>query len=160
MSQLQTVLNESPIGTSTGATPSAEGVLEGPREIEWFRTDWGRAAGTIPAYSIRRIAHASEEASFFWGLLEIPVLYLCHKSAVLLLQGQKLSSILIPNHEFRNGPHRTKGPVAHVLLRVDPWEYWKSRPVLTGLKLACLAEIPAGLAPDRVLEILIAGSAA
>lgn len=128
-------------------------------EVEWYRTDWGRAAGSMAAYSIRRISYVSADASLFWDLVEIPSLYLCHKAALLLLQGQKLSNILIPNHELRRGVYRSGAPLAHVLLRVDPWDYCLPRPMLTGLKLARLAEIPEDLPPMKVLEILVAGSA-
>jgi len=159
MSSLQTLLDENTSRASARSPSTPEGILEGAGEIEWYRTDWGRAAGTMPSYSMRRIAHASRSISFFWDLVEIPELYLCHKAALLLLQGQKLSSILIPNHELRRGVYRSGDPVAHVLLRVDPWDYCLPSPVLTGLKLAHLSEIPEELAPMEVLEILVAGSA-
>lgn len=160
MSQLQTLLDENTPCASAGSPATSEGLLEGAGEIDWYRTDWGRAAGTIMSFSFLRRTYERDSLKFSWGLVEIPALYLCHKAALLMLQGQKLSDILIPNHELRQGANRLAGPLGHVLLRVDPWQYWQSRPVLTGLKLAHLAEIPEELAPMEVLEILVAGSAA
>jgi hypothetical protein len=160
MPNLQTLHTEGEIRPATASPAAPEGLLEGAGEIDWYRTDWGRSAGTITSFSFTRRTYECGSLSFIWGLVEIPVLHLEHKAALLLLQGQKLTDILIPNHELRQGAQRLAGPIGHVLLRVDPWKYWQSRPTLTGLKLAYLREIPDELAPAEVLGILVAGSAA
>jgi hypothetical protein len=158
MPNLQTLFNESENSTPATTAPGPERICKGSGEIDWYRTDWGRAAGVITSFAFERRTHVSGSLRLDWGLVEISTMYLSHKAALLLLQGQKLSDILIPNHELRRGANRITGPLAHVLLRVDSWKYWQSRPALTGLKLAHLREIPDGLSSAEVLEILVAGS--
>jgi hypothetical protein len=161
MSNLQEVHYGGKVCTTVSSNSISDRVFENPKGIEWFRTDWGQPVGTFNSY---RITSINSIRGFTWELIEIPTLWLRHRATMLLLQGQKLSDILIPNHEIRSIEELPTGYlnlvkfIGHILLRVDPWEYWRSRPLLTGLKLARLGDIPDNLSSEKVLEILVAES--
>jgi hypothetical protein len=99
---------------------------------------------------------------FDWAKVDFPRLRLSHKSALLLLQGQALSAILIPNHvlRFSSGGREVNAQAGHVLLRCNPWEYYLSVPELTGVVVAKLGEIPEGIGSSEVLAALAQDSAA
>jgi len=157
---MQTVHDGSADSSAASPAPGAQGIREVTRDIDWFRLDWGVPVGTLPSLRVTHREYACEGASFTWLFIEVPKLYLGHKAALLLLQGQSLSRILIPNHEFRAQGVEARASIGHVLLRVDPWEYWRSRPFLTGLQLAHLHEVPAQLKPEEVLSILVTETSA
>lgn len=99
---------------------------------------------------------------FTWQAIRIRRLRLSQQAALLLLQGQALSAILIPNHLAR--PPLLSGmeplTLGHVLLRVAPWEYWRPVPILEDLVIAKLGELPDGLSASEVLAALAQDSAA
>lgn len=101
---------------------------------------------------------------FSWAKVVFPRLRLSHKSALLLLQGQALSAILIPNHVLKrqsfSGEPVVTATAGHVLLRCNPWEYYLSVPELTGVVVAKLGEIPEGIGSSEVLAALAQDSAA
>lgn len=92
-----------------------------------------------------------------WVRIDIPELVLERGAALLLLQGIQLTQLLIPNHTVELGETRVQ--LAHLILRVDPWEMWRPVSVLTNLVLAQLGEVPPGISPTEVLAALAADSA-
>ncbi len=97
---------------------------------------------------------------FSWAKVAFPRLRLSHKAALLLLQGQALSAILIPNHVLRFSNDEREVRAGHVLLRCNPWEYYLPVPELTGIVVAKLGEIPEGIGSSEVLAALAQDSAA
>lgn len=153
MSELQKSI-VSDRGRAAAASPEApQGVCEYTGEIAWRRADWELPVGYLAMLSNELMVSSVAGLSFTWHVTRVPYFRLEHKTSLLLLQGKALSSLLIPNHTvFGN-------PVAHVLLRVDPWKYWSSVPALTGLVLAKLGDVPDGISSDDVLSELIRSTA-
>lgn len=92
-----------------------------------------------------------------WMRIDIPELVLERGAALLLLQGMQLTQLLIPNHSVELGETRTQ--LAHLILRVDPWEMWRPVATLTNLVLAQLGEVPPGISPTELLAALASDSA-
>lgn len=134
-------------------TASREGLRENPHEVVWARTDWEKPVGHFTDLSVEAMRSTLHDQSFFWSAVRIASLQLSHRAALLLLQGQPLSGILVPNH-FILGSDGSRQQLGHVLLRVDPWRYWLPSPVLTGLVLARLGELPDGVSSSEVLAEL------
>lgn len=158
-------LQESDVGGDDGAgaqgAGSAQGLFENHREMIWSRSDWARPVGWLPEINTDLRRSEVRGLQFHWYRVDVPLLRLSHNAALLMLQGKRLGEVLIPNHSVRVPDTERPGvPVAHVLLRVDPWEYWRSVPTLTGLVLARLGELPAGLGSAEVLAALAQDSAA
>lgn len=159
MSQLQESLPES--HSSPGATYSAAGerLGEGTHKVTWGRADWAHPVGYFDEVITARKFSTLRGISFTWELVHLPLFWLEHRTAILLLQGQPLTALLIPNQSVCTPQGSEMRQFAHVLLRADPWEYWRSAPQLTNLKFARLGEIPAGLSSSEVLAELAERSA-
>lgn len=157
MSQMQEVHAQNFEGTGASVAAAAEGLFESPGALVWRRKDWAEPVGSC---SVVDLTHKRTKAAgrwVSWARVSIPELTLERGAALLLLQGQSLSRVLIPNHELvaPSGTYQ----VAHLLLRVDPWELWRPVPRLTGLVLARLGEVPMGIPPTELLASLAADSA-
>ncbi len=161
MPELQESDAGSDVGSGAQSTRATQRVFQNHREMIWSRTDWAQPVGWLPSLSTERCTSEVRELKFQWVKVSVPLLRLSHNTTLLMLQGKRLSELLIPNHAVRLPDQPPPGvPVAHVLLRVDPWEYWSSTPTLTGLVLARLGELPAGLSSSEVLAALVQDSAA
>lgn len=159
MPDMQTLQDGSSHSSGASSDTEAQGILEGPGEIIWARRDWDKPLGVFhSATSAPRVSNVGG-LSFSWVRIHVPQLLLGHRAAILLLQGMSLTKLLIPNHEWRLPNSETRVELGHLVLRVDSWEYWHSRPALTGLVLASLHKIPAELAAADVLGALAADSA-
>lgn len=159
MSDMQTLQDGSSHDAGAASNTEAEGILQSSNEIVWARRDWDKPLGVFhSATSVRRTSSVGG-ASFHWVRIRIPELLLGHRATILLLQGMSLSKLLIPNHEWQLAGTETRVELGHIVLRVDPWEYWRPRPTLTGLVIASLGEIPAELLAADVLAALAADSA-
>lgn len=157
---MQTTLN----GSSNSATPEAaspsQGIFLSSNEIVWARRDWATPVGLFPLADWTRRTTVVGSSLLTWVRIAVAQLWLGHRATVLLLQGMPLSQLLIPNHEWRIEGCEKPFEVGHLVLRVDSWEYWRPRPVLTNLVLASLGDIPAELSAAEVLGALAADSAA
>lgn len=154
MSQLQESFPSNHLGAGAASTPAGEGLGEGAHPITWGRADWARPVGYFNEVHVKRQFSTVRGMSFTWELVHVPLFWLEHRAAVLLLQGQPLTALLIPNQAVRAPGGPVMQQFAHVLLRTDPWEFWGSAPQLTNLKFARLGEIPAGLSSAEVLAEL------
>jgi hypothetical protein len=156
---MQTLQVGSSLSAAAASANSAEGFQQSSNEIVWARRDWAFPLGSFHAVkSVRRTATVGT-TTFDWVRIFIPQLFLGHRAAILLLQGMSLTKLLIPNHEWRVSECEWPFEIGHLVLRVDSWEYWRQRPVLTNLVLAGLGEIPAELSAVDVLGTLAADSA-
>lgn len=145
---------------SPGAAPaySSERVLCHPDEVVWHRRDWGQPVGAFMHMTSRHVVSYVRDVQIDWLRIHVAELWLGHRATLMLLQGEALSKILMPGHVLRH-PLVHELPVGHVLLRVDPWEYWRPRPVLTGLVFANLyTDLQGSLEPMEVLGALAADS--
>lgn len=145
---------------SPGTAPaySSERVLCHPDEVVWHRRDWGQPVGAFMHMTSRHVISHVRDVPVNWLRISVAELWLGHRATLLLLQGEPLSNILMPGHELRHSTVQSV-PVGHLLLRVDPWEYWRPRSVLTGLVFANLyEELQKGLAPMEVIGALAADS--
>lgn len=163
MSELQASVTES--NESTDASPVAlcEGFCSASGEVILERTDWAAPVGFFTELRTKRIRSSVRGFYFDWVRVDLPRLRLAHKAALLLLQGQTLSAILIPNHRVVAtwlGSGETHHTLGHVLLRCDPWQYYLAVPALTGVTIAKLGEIPDGISSAEVLAVLAQDSLA
>lgn len=156
MSNLQTTQLANHQGPD-GPTPApTEGLLTGPGEVRWERTDWGEPVGFFEEASldIEPRDDTVHGHVLKWNKIHISSFRLGHRASLLLLQGMSLTSILLPNQLVRFPAYSLPVQVAHLVLRVDPWKFWQPAPRLTGLVMASLIDIPAELADDEVLSAL------
>lgn len=148
----------------TTSPPSAQGLLPHTDLLSWERTDWARPVGSFAHIVAMRKTSTVGNVSFSWVLTKISHLWLGHLAAMHLLQGMPLNELLIPNHVLRGShmPPELDHPAqaGHLVLRVDPWQCWRPRPVLTGLVLAVLPDEIAGLSTEEVLGALATDSRA
>lgn len=140
-----------------------EGLRPTAGEVKWDRTDWDSPVGFFTAMLVVRKRSEVRGMVIEWVRVEFPRIQLAHKAALLLLQGQALSAILIPNHVVRyphhHGTRTITTTVGHVLLRCDPWDYTLAVPELTGVVIAKLGEIPDGVSAAETLAALAHDSA-
>ncbi len=141
-----------------GAAGAPRGLFESPGALIWQRRDWPRALGSLDSLRSELRRSQVQQRWFDWTLVEIPELKLERGAALLLLQGQSLSQLLIPNHEILD-PQGRAYQIAHLILRVDPWEAWRAPPRLTRLVLAKLGVLPPGISPTELLATLAHESA-
>lgn len=145
----------------TGVTPR---FLGGAHALSWNRLDWNVPVGAFSDFKSCRHELEVEGVALVWWSFTIAEFYLGHRAAMFLLQGQRLSDLLLPSHcvsrATADGSVTHYGEVGQLLLRVDPWEYWRPRPALTGLRLATVEAVPSGLAYEKVVGALAAASAA
>ena len=160
MSHLQTLQDVGVCRAGTSPLTATERILVDPGEVKWMRTDWMNPVGAFIHSTTRFRTVEVREHKINWTSVEIDEFWLGHQAALLLLQGMPLSNLLIPNHRLVHADFERPLQVAHVVLRVRPWEYWRARPVLQGLMLVALGDIPDGLSPSEVLAALAFDSAA
>ena len=144
---------------SPGASPNcrSEGLFKGSYNVIWQREDWGSVpVGAFSACEVSTMRSYAGCTFFDWELVRIPELRLSRRSALMLLQGAPLNSLLIAGHRLHGCRDRIAG---HVVLRSDPWEYWRSTPALTGLQLARLGKLPDELDPKEALAALVRAKA-
>lgn len=148
---------------STATSPCCEGFCPASGEVTWARTDWESPVGFFRKLSVQSRRVDVRGVALDWVKVTFPRIRLAHKAALLLLQGQALSAILIPNHVLRlPGPdgQYMNYTAGHVLLRCNPWDYTLAVPELTGVVIAKLGEIPDGISSSEVLAALAHDSAA
>ena len=158
MPSMQTLQVGDSYRAPASSAAQAERVFARPGEIIWTRNDWSSPVGVLHSLGTTRRESHVNGLSFIWAHVNVPELFLGHRATILLLQGTPLSRLLLPG-EFQIYTGETRVNVGHVVLRVDPWNYWRPRPTLTGLVLASLGEIPAELSAADVLGALAADSA-
>lgn len=159
MSDLQTLHLDDRQSPRARAHTGTERVLGSTNEVKWLRTDWEYPVGCLTDLRTTERVSVIRGERLHWVLVEIAELWLTQKAALLLLQGMQLSKILIPNHTLVAPGDLAYNQIAHLLLRVDPWQYWQSAPSLTGLVLAKLGAVPPGFSPSEVLGALAHDSA-
>lgn len=160
MSELQESVTHGDELTSAAAHPLCEGFRPAPGEIIWRRTDWKTPVGFFDTMQMKRMRSQVRGMYFTWARVDFPRIRLAHKAALMLLQGQALSAILIPNHLLENPLNEFTYTAGHVLLRCDPWQYHLAVPELTGVTIAKLGEIPDGIGAAETLAALAQDSAA
>lgn len=158
MSQMQTVHTDGHEGAGESIAGTSRGLFKSPGALIWRRRDWPSPVASLNAISVKSLRSQVRQKWFDWNLVAVPELMLERNAALLLLQGQSLSQVLIPNHELVDAEGRTY-QLAHLLLRVEPWTVWLPQPRLTGLVLAELGPLPAGINPTELLATLAADSA-
>lgn len=115
---------------------------------EWKRTDWfGPVGVTYTAPEYIPVTDTWSGYVLNWTLIKIPALELSHRAALWLLQGVKLSSILIPNMDL-------DGDYFHLVLG-SLFTPWRGPPTVRDLKLAKLSDIPSGIPDQNILELLV-----
>lgn len=159
MSHLQTLQDVGAVRPSAGASAADQGILVSPGEIRWTRLDWAQPVGAFVNCTTTPRTSRVLDSVLEWNAVCIDELWLSHKAALLLLQGAKLSDVLVPNHRIVHPMLGASLQIAHVVLRVDPWQYWLPRPVLRNLMVATLGPIPLGLSSSEVLAALAFDSA-
>lgn len=159
MSELQASHFDDQERSRARADTRTERVLGSTNEVAWLRTDWEHPVGFLSELHTTTCVSVIRGERMRWAMVAIPELWLTQKAALLLLQGMALSKILIPNHGLLAPGDPVRHQVAHLLLRVDPWQYWQSAPSLTGLVLARLGAVPPGVGPSEVLGALVHDSA-
>lgn len=157
MPQMQKVHARSANGANTAGAAPVSGLFESPGALSWCRRDWQEPVGFFDTVNVEARRAEVRGSWFDWSFIEIPELRLGRQAALLLLQGQRLSDLLIPNHEVIHPMGRTQ--IAHLILRVDPWKMYQPVPRLTGLVLARLGQLPLGAPPTEVLAALASSSA-
>jgi len=148
---------------SSASNALCEGFCPASGEVTWARTDWESPVGFFKNLKVQSRRVVVRDVTLDWVKVEFPRIRLAHKAALLLLQGQALSAILIPNHVLRlpspDGAYMDY-TAGHVLLRCNPWDYTLPVPELTGVVIAKLGEIPDGISSAEVLAALAHDSAA
>lgn len=133
-------------------------LFKSPGTLTWCRRDWTQPVGSLDVLNAEARRGQVRQGWFSWTRVHIPELLIERQAALLLLQGEHLTSLLIPNHELVDPQGRTY-QLAHLILRVDPWEPWRAPSRLTNLVLAQLEQAPAGTPPTELLAALAADSA-
>ncbi len=159
MPQVQEVLAENHEGSATTGAEAPQRLFKNPGIARWLRADWASPVGTLRDVVVTIKRSKVSQGWLTWRLVHIPEFLLERRAALLLLQGQRLSDILIPNHQLDIGLGQVPFPIAHQILRVDPFEAWRPVPRLTNLALAYLEDVPAGARPTEVLAVLATDSA-
>jgi len=120
----------------------------------WLRDDWPSPVGYIDELSMtnRKAIVQGEELDFV--RIEVSKMRLSHMAALRILQGAKLSDVLIPNHRLSFGDITKARPTAHLVVHVGPWEPWLFPMCLRDLVLVKLREVPERLSPQDVLGAL------
>jgi len=154
---MQEVLAQDHQGARATAPATAEGLFKSPGQVIWRRSDWPNPVASFDFMQTAAMRANVQGKWLSWMRVDIPELVLERTTALLLLQGKSLSQLLIPNHSVELGETRVQ--LAHLLLRVDPWEPWRPVSRLTGLVLAQLGEVPAGISPTELLAALVSDSA-
>ena len=143
---------------SASGAPAAQGLGESTDQVIWGRVDWPKPVGHFTEFSSTPMVSVFDGQPVAWKLIKIRRFSLEHRAALLLLQGRPLNALLIPNQAVRIASRPDLPAIhgwAHVLLRVDPWQFWLPQPELTNIAFARLVdEIPAGVAPAVVLAEL------
>jgi hypothetical protein len=160
MPELQESVTRSDGDAREAQAASAQGLGESPDRIVWGRSDWAKPVGYFNETQFRRVHSKVRGFTFSWELVRIPEFWLEHRAAVLLLQGRALTALLIPNQKIQIPSAPPHAFFAHVLLRVDPWEYWQPAPKLTNLVFARLGDLPIELSSAEVLAELAERSSA
>lgn len=158
MPPMQEILAEDRPGSAPTNTSPARRFFAPPGSLIWNRRDWPHPLGSLSELHVEHRRSNVQGRWFDWTLVRIDELVLERGAALLLLQGQRLTDLLIPNHELidpAGGVHQ----VAHLLLRVDAWSAWQPVPKLTGLTLARLGPLPIGIPPTELLAVLATDSA-
>lgn len=132
-----------------------EGLYPVAGEVVWERSDWESPVGFFNIMNVVRKRSKTREHFIDWACVKFPRIRLAHKAALLLLQGQALSTILIPNHVLRVPQNDSQYTAGHVLLRCNPWDFTLAVPELTGVVVAKLGEIPDGISSAEVLAALV-----
>ena len=157
MPQMQEVLAGDHESAGAATASAAQRLFQSPGTLIWQRKDWPNPIGSLSTLHTTAKRSSVRGLWFDWNRIDIPELVLERHAAILLLQGQSLSQLLIPNHELvYNGKAFS---IAHLILRTDPWQLWQPVPRLTGLVLAQLGELPRGIPPTELLATLAADSA-
>lgn len=157
MSQMQTILAEGDASADGSGPSCTKGVFASPGEVIWYRSDWASPVASFSDVKVTRTRSKIRDRWVHWACVRIPELNLERTAALQLLQGMSTTQLLIPNHYVLFGEHRQQ--LAHQVIRVDSWEFWRPVPRLTGLVLANLADVPRGVHPTEVLASLAADSA-
>lgn len=144
-------------GAGGATSTTAEGLFKCPGQVVWKRSDAVYPIASFNLMSTRHMRARVADKWMSWIKVDIPELELERASALLLLQGMSLTQLLIPNHTVEMGETRLQ--LAHLILRVDPWEMWRPPPKLTGLVLAQLGAVPPGVSPTALLAALVSDSA-
>lgn len=148
---MQTTPNDGYKRASACHADATDGFFHNPKMNEWRRADWSVRVGVFPGMQVSVQTKEFQQGLLQWQRVVLPVLYLHRKATLLLLQGKSLAQILIPGHHVYT-PEGPIGPVAHTLVRVDPWEYWLTHPRLTGLVLSNFLHIPVALPVEESLS--------
>jgi hypothetical protein len=125
----------------------------------WLRRDWNVPVGTFSSFTTRQQQANVDGHLLRWWSFKVDRLHISHRSAMHLLQGRTLSDLLLPSHYIQKDGGEYFGEVGQLVLRVDPWNYWLPRPVVTGLTVVTVELPPQELALEKVLEALVAASA-
>lgn len=160
MPSMQAQQDASSNGTSFTGAATAQRILHDTDNMMWSRRDWDVPVGTFAAF--RTVQHDSvvEGHLLRWWSFRVEKLHVSHRAAMYLLQGLSLSDLLLPSHYVQRADgSEVFGEVGQLVLRVDPWNYWLPRPVVTGLTVATVELPPPELALEKVLEALVAASA-
>ena len=162
MPQMQTSLAGDSRSPAAARASTSEGLFKSPGGLIWYRSDWPRPVASFNEVSTVALSSPVRGEWVQWTRIEIPELLLERAAALLMLQGMPLSQLLIPNHSIGYRPtpdaEEVRMQLAHLLLRVDPWDVTRAVPRLTGLVLAQLGKLPLGLQPTEVLAALAADS--
>lgn len=158
---MQTQQDAGENGASATSAATAKRILNDTDNMMWSRRDWDVPVGTFAEFTTKRHCTRVGGHSLQWWSFRVDRLHLSHRSALHLLQGLSLSSLLLPSHCVQKADSsEVFGEVGQLVLRVDPWRYWLPRPVVTGLVVVTM-ELPLQeLALEKVLEALVAASAA
>lgn len=151
--QLQTSQDDGGHGAEATTASSGERLrLHSQGVAIWERSDWPQPVGHLSDLTLSRQEIDLPAGKLVFIRVEIRSFQLSHMATVRLLQGAKLSDVLIPNHNLVIG-ERSR-PAAHLVTCVGAWEPWQTPPTLRDLVLAELVTVPDGLSPQEVLGIL------
>jgi hypothetical protein len=139
---------------------TAQRILHDTDNMMWSRKDWNVPVGTFSAFQTKQHDTSVEGHLLRWWSFKVDRLHLSHRATMYLLQGISLSNLLLPSHYIQKmDGSEVFGEVGQLVLRVDPWNYWLPRPVVTGLTVVTVELPPRELALEKVLEALVAASA-
>lgn len=153
MSTLQEAL-ASYFGSPSPTTHSfSSGIRPGTGEVNnliWSRSDWPEPVGC--ARSCLITTHSEEALGLTWDNLRFSDFFLSHRAALFILQGMKLSDLLIPNHILtdRRG---SESPAAHFVM-MALWAPELSPPILRNLILSKVVR-GEGLSRDQILGEIV-----
>lgn len=93
---------------------------------------------------------------FAFQLFRFPQLQLGHTAALLVLQGQKLSDLLVPNHFIVEPGEAAGEPWGHLIVHHARWAPWGSPPTLYDVTLANILPVPDAVPDAEVLSAIVA----